>query len=515
MVRVVVLSESKRKKQKVQCLLQTHQNNAITAARENGSAKMPADRRADPNFGFLRPRAKKTAVLAPNVDFSAMSNKGAGVAAPNDGSGPIKWKFVPRKEAANGNTIAGVNADTPLQESFPQPAALQCFEFTEDKVIKLFAAKQTNNSYEDEDGLPPLGPLEPLVDRWVRAEEAMQAVRAQTSPDTEQVVPVVVAVQSSEDSVDDSAAAKGKAAAKKPIAAGAKSKRAEPVFSGVRCVGSGMNPFSLMLASQFNAIARLQMSKLADFKQNSAKEAETKVETAATKGSSTPRTPRTAGNAAGPRSPLMLWDNIYPHDKQTELPALSSTGKYVARVFYQGAWRALVIDDRVPVGKDGLPLLPVSECAHELWPLLLSKALLKIGRGRDAVSAEDCCGSWISYHVAGWITQSFTSAAISFSSASDALLPAAANKTETEHESPPEPESPAVPKVDNTQPKKHIALYGFKSLASDGHFTTDIVKTVPFSSFVITVESDDNSEKRLVATQLQTKYRFYHAIILI
>jgi len=44
----------------------------------------------------------------------------------------------------------------------------------------------------------------------------------------------------------------------------------------------------------------------------------------------------------------------------------------------QGCWRKLIIDDLIPIDKNGRILLPQTTINGELWPLLLTKALIKI-----------------------------------------------------------------------------------------------------------------------------------------
>lgn len=53
-------------------------------------------------------------------------------------------------------------------------------------------------------------------------------------------------------------------------------------------------------------------------------------------------------------------------------------GKYLVRLHYAGCWRRILIDDTVPVDKDGRSLLPYTSNNFELWPMLLAKALLKV-----------------------------------------------------------------------------------------------------------------------------------------
>jgi hypothetical protein len=47
---------------------------------------------------------------------------------------------------------------------------------------------------------------------------------------------------------------------------------------------------------------------------------------------------------------------------------------------HQGQWRKVIVDDRVPFDSSDRMLLPVSSMAGELWPALVAKAVLKLGR---------------------------------------------------------------------------------------------------------------------------------------
>lgn len=97
-----------------------------------------------------------------------------------------------------------------------------------------------------------------------------------------------------------------------------------------------------------------------------------------------------------------LWQLIYP---QTDagVPQLSEKGRYVVRLFDHGHWRAIVIDDRLPVDADGRLLLPHTRAPCELWPMLLCKALLKLG-GRTASGLEAGDPTVVSA-LTGWLPQ--------------------------------------------------------------------------------------------------------------
>ena len=54
-------------------------------------------------------------------------------------------------------------------------------------------------------------------------------------------------------------------------------------------------------------------------------------------------------------------------------------GKYVVRLHFNGVWRKVVIDDRLPYSAHGELLCSHSKATGELWVSLLEKAFLKVG----------------------------------------------------------------------------------------------------------------------------------------
>ena len=76
-----------------------------------------------------------------------------------------------------------------------------------------------------------------------------------------------------------------------------------------------------------------------------------------------------------------LWELIHPKADPkvdpTGGPVLSPTGKYRVRLFVMGEWRAVTVDDRVPVDLFG-QFLFVGIRPLQLWPLILTKAVLKV-----------------------------------------------------------------------------------------------------------------------------------------
>ena len=65
------------------------------------------------------------------------------------------------------------------------------------------------------------------------------------------------------------------------------------------------------------------------------------------------------------------------HPQTGGLPVVSDTGRYAVKMHLFDGWRAVVIDDRVPLDLFGRPLVVASR-PFQLWPLLLSKAVMKV-----------------------------------------------------------------------------------------------------------------------------------------
>ena len=70
------------------------------------------------------------------------------------------------------------------------------------------------------------------------------------------------------------------------------------------------------------------------------------------------------------------WNLIYPQSEETGLPIKSKNGLYFVKLFFCGEWRSILIDDNVPMF-DNKFLFPTISDSNELWPQLLTKAILK------------------------------------------------------------------------------------------------------------------------------------------
>ncbi|KAI8807885.1 hypothetical protein BJ742DRAFT_811118 [Cladochytrium replicatum] len=97
----------------------------------------------------------------------------------------------------------------------------------------------------------------------------------------------------------------------------------------------------------------------------------------------------------------ILTCNIHPQNFDGQ-PIYNPSGKYVVKIYFNGVARKIVVDDLLPVSRDGSLLCTYSSNRNELWPSILEKAYMKLMGGYDFPGSNS--GSDL-FMLTGWIPE--------------------------------------------------------------------------------------------------------------
>ena len=82
---------------------------------------------------------------------------------------------------------------------------------------------------------------------------------------------------------------------------------------------------------------------------------------------------------------------------------MSPNGMYVLRFHFNGCYRKVVIDDRLPISRTSRTLHVVDRSTPGLlWPALIEKAYLKVRGGYDFPGSNSGTDLWV---LTGWIPE--------------------------------------------------------------------------------------------------------------
>lgn len=94
---------------------------------------------------------------------------------------------------------------------------------------------------------------------------------------------------------------------------------------------------------------------------------------------------------------------VYPYDQQNCRPSISNNGRYVFRLHFNGCFRKVVIDDRLPDSTSSRTLHVIDrQNPGLLWPALFEKAYLKVRGGYDFPGSNSGTDLWV---LTGWIPE--------------------------------------------------------------------------------------------------------------
>lgn len=94
---------------------------------------------------------------------------------------------------------------------------------------------------------------------------------------------------------------------------------------------------------------------------------------------------------------------IFPYDHHSMEPKISLNGKYIFRLHFNGCFRKVVIDDRLPTSSTEQSLHVIDRGNPGLlWPALIEKAYLKVRGGYDFPGSNSGTDLWV---LTSWVPE--------------------------------------------------------------------------------------------------------------
>ena len=99
----------------------------------------------------------------------------------------------------------------------------------------------------------------------------------------------------------------------------------------------------------------------------------------------------------------LITNIIFPQDR-AGMPIYNPAGKYLVKLHVNGIARKVLVDDRLPLSKDGRLMTSHTTHAQELWVSIIEKAYMKLNGGYDFPGSNSGIDM---FALTGWIPEQF------------------------------------------------------------------------------------------------------------